>query len=454
MTPAQLKNDFLRLCNVLKDRSDVLYTQVQENKRDCVFNMYFHAIRVELVYCWKWEALAPPSILYSRFYLNKNEDLFLHLPELIAQLEAEDYRACYFPYIETTQRMEACFEALMQLVDDYSPAAQKLVQSGTAEEIMKLWFEKDFFNDQKTSGTVWEYDDAAQRQQIAQINYRFEGVMVGRHTNFPAYEAFQLGNWEKARKLYEKQEKRGITAYERGLIRFMNKAENQGFQSMPSECFSLPNYKKFARNGRELAGIGILWIVFSAIFCAIIAIYDVICGQGTVYHFGVPIWFGIALGFWPALLGYASFQHKILAWMQRKIEIDYATMLDTHPKFNKFILLLFILSIIGCMLLNFNQLGMCERYYSDHAICYRDRENTVEFNYYEVADIYYIKSRYNDYGDIVHRSSYVIALKDGTCIDLDGSTNLKNQERLVQKLFGDHKVIQVETDRDLPGNRI
>ena len=31
------------------------------------------------------------------------------------------------------------------------------------------------------------------------------------------------------------------------------------------------------------------------------------------------------------------FIRKILAWMQRKIEIDYATMLDTHPKFNKFI---------------------------------------------------------------------------------------------------------------------
>ena len=68
MKTEQLKDDFLRLCEGLQDRPDVLYTEVTENKKDCVFTMYLRAIRVELVYCWKWEALAPPSVLYCRFY--------------------------------------------------------------------------------------------------------------------------------------------------------------------------------------------------------------------------------------------------------------------------------------------------------------------------------------------------------------------------------------------------
>lgn len=446
----QLKKEFLALCMELKTRPDVLYTEVKENKKNCVFTMYFHAIRVDLVYCWKWESLAPPSILFSRFYLDKNVDLFLHLPELMVNLEAEDYRACYFPYIENTQRMEACFRALVQLVDDYIPAAEHIVQSGKADVLMKAWFESEFFNDQKEPDTSLQYDNIDQQDRMIALNYTFEFLMVNRHTEFPAYEAFQLGQWEKSLKLYRKQEKNGLSSYERGLIRFMEAPENHGFLSMPAECFSMPGYKKATRGVTNLLGIAATWGVFSILFCAIIAIYNAIRGSGTVYYFGAPAWFGISLGLLPALFGFGAFQTKILSWLGRKKELDIATMLDAHPVMNKLLMLLFAVSVAASMLFGFYILNMGDRFYEDHAICYRDEDAALHFDYDQIEDIYYIKARYNVYGDLVKRGSYVIALKDGTCIDLDGSADEKNQKEMVQALFGDFTVIEVETDRNLP----
>lgn len=450
MKTEQLKKDFLHLCDGLKTRPDVLYTEAAENKKDCVFTMYLRAIRVELVYCWKWETLAPPSVLYCRFYLSKNENLFLHLPELIAHLGTEDYRACYFPYIENTQRMEFCFRALMALVDDYIPHAEKIVQSGNAEQLMKSWFERNYFDTEAESATTLEYDDPDERQYMIRINYTFESLMVGRHTDFGPYEAFLLGNWEKALKKYRKQEKRGLSAYERGLIRFMEDPKNRGFQPMPDECFALPAYKAFKRPTKDLLGMGVAWIPCAVVLCGITAVINAVLARGTLYHFGMPFWSAAVFAGLPGVFGYLTFQQHIWGLLGRKKDQDFYSMMDNHPGINKFAALITALCVIFSLWACIGLPQLSARFYDTYAVCSLEEPGDLRFDYDQVEAVYYIRGRYNEYGGFVNRGSYVLVLDDGTCVDLDGQAGKKDQKKLIEDLLGEYEVIVVDSDRDLP----
>ena len=88
-----------QLCEAFAAKENALYTQTAWDKHMTFFSVYFRASRVELVYSRKWETMAPPSVLFARIYLSKNNPVYLHLPELIGFLGIDDYRACYFPYI-------------------------------------------------------------------------------------------------------------------------------------------------------------------------------------------------------------------------------------------------------------------------------------------------------------------------------------------------------------------
>ena len=450
MKTEQLKNDFLRLCEELQDRPDVLYTEVAEHKKDCVFTLYLRAIRVELVYCWKWETLAPPSVLYCRFYLSKNENLFLHLPELIAHLGTEDYRACYFPYIENTQRMECCFHALMALVDDYIPHAEKIAQSGKAEQLMKSWFARSFFDTEAESATTLEYDNPEERQYMARINYTFESLMVGRHTDFGPYEAVLLGNWDKALKKYRKQEKHGLSAYERGLCRFMEEPKNRDFQPMPKECFALPAYKAFKRPVKDLLGMVAAWLPCAVVLCAITAVINAVLARGTLYHFGMPFLGAAVFAGLPGVFGYLTFQQRIWGLLGRKQDRDFYSMMDNHPGINKFAAMITALCVIASLWACIGLPQLSARFYDIYAVCSLEEPGDLRFDYDQVEAVYYIRGRYNEYGGLVKRGSYVLVLDDGTCVDLDGQAGKKDQKKLIEDLFGEYEVIVVETDWDLP----
>lgn len=448
----QLQGEFKRLCRELESRPEVLHSEFVDGKKECAFFMLLYAIRVELVYSWKWDALAAPSVLFCRFYLNKGDGLFVHLPELLSWLNAGDYRACYFPYIETPRRMECCFRALMEIVDAYIPAAEELVRSGQAENLMQQWLQSDFFDDGEEPNTKWDYNDPEDRKLREELERDFESVMVGRHTDLDAYHAFLLGNWDRALKKYRKMEKHGLSAYEQGLCRFMEDPKNRGFQPMPPECFALPDYRAFQSAKNDLLGIGLLWVPCSVLLCGIIAAVNGVLGRGTLFHFAMPAWFGTVLGIGPALFGYhAVFQPYILDWLRKKKDLEFYSMLDHHPTTNKIAVSFFgaivLLSLGFCI----STPQICDRFYDSYAICTREDDSSFRFGYDEITQIYYIRGRYNDNGDLVKRGSYVIVLRDGTCVDLDGNATEEEQEELVEALFSDFQVIYVDSDRDLPG---
>lgn len=448
----ELKQEFMALCRPLADRPDVLYTEFSEDKKACTHSIFLRNCKIELVYCWKWENLAPPSVLYSRVYLNKNVPIYLHLPELISALGEQDFRACYYPCIENTQRMRDCFTALMAVVDDYIPKAEALATSGQGEAIMKQRFKVDFWgNPLGQEDDEWDYDDPDARSVMKTMDRLSESIMVGRFTEMDAYLAFLTGDWDKALIKYKKLEKHGFSQYEKDLCAFMSHPENRGFQAMPPGCMAITDYRKFAFGPLwELGCMLLCTIPWSLVFCAIIAAANWLMGRGTVFFFGAHPLCGLAPGLACGVFGYILFQKKILRLMKRYRELDFAEMMDHHPKIRKLAVILFALILAV-------SLGFCVamplmggRFYKDHAIIYEEGIHSRRVEYDDIRDIYYIHGRYNDFGDLITRPSYVLVLRDGEAIDLDCTAGVKKQKQLIDTIFDDFTVMEVESDRNLP----
>ena len=448
----QLKQEFIALCRPLADRPEVLHTEFEESKNTCIFTMLLRNTKIQLVYCWKWENMAPPSVLYCRVYLSKNVPLYLHLPELICALDMQDFRACYYPCIENTQRMQDCFRALMAVVDDYIPKAEALAISGQGDEIMKRRFEVDFWgNPLGQNDETWNYDDPEARSVFEVMDRLFEVIIVERFTDQDAYRAFLTGEWEKSLEKYKKLEKGGLSQYEKDLCAFMSRPENRGYKAMPPECLAILDYRKIASGSlRDLGYMLLTAIPFGLFFCTIIALANVILASGTVFFFAASPLCGLIPGLACGVFGYILFQKPILRLMKQYKQLDFAEMLDHHPKLMKLAKVMFALILAGSMVFTIALPLMGARFYENHALISEEGLWDLRVEYGQICEIYYIQGRYNDYGDLIRRPYYVLLLQDGSVIDLDCTASVKKQAEVIETIFHDFTVIKVESDRNLP----
>ena len=90
------------------------------------------------------------------------------------------------------------------------------------------------------------------------------------------------------------------------------------------------------------------------------------------------------------------------------------------------------------------------RFYEDHALIYEEGIRPQRVEYDDISEIYYILGRYNDFGDLISRPSYVLVLHNGEAIDLDCTASMKKQQQLIETIFDNFTVIEVESDRNLP----
>ena len=74
--------------------------------------------------------------------------------------------------------------------------------------------------------------------------------------------------------------------------------------------------------------------------------------------------------------------------------------------------------------------------------------NREIIEYEDIENIYYLKARYNEYGEKIDRSSYVLHMKNDDYIDLDGYTSIEVSEKEILPLLN-LEVISVESEREL-----
>ena len=78
----------------------------REDKNIAVWTVYSKLVKLDFVLSKKESIFVPASTLYSRIFLHTNGEEFLHIPEIIDELDPADFHCYYFPYIESEEKLE------------------------------------------------------------------------------------------------------------------------------------------------------------------------------------------------------------------------------------------------------------------------------------------------------------------------------------------------------------
>lgn len=451
----ELEKVFLTRCEEYAKKLNALGTKTTSEKKTTFFSIILPSIKIQLIYSKKRSAFDLPSTIFARVYLNKNTNHFYHIPELLAFLEIDDYRACYFPYIESEERMNCCFDALTEVLDSHIADFEKIVTTFRHEEMRRYQFEsiKDlsFLKDE-------DYNNFDIYVKMIEMGERTN--FLYRFTTLDAYYNLCCGKREDAIKKYEKlQSKNLLFDYEKRLLEFIEKPENADFKPITDECFSYKEAKPYLMNDKVFSYKSLLFTlsITIPIFFIVTFVIEKIMSAGAVTYYGTPWWVNVFFGALSALtvtIGFADNINKLVGDKKIKARKSYNKILESKLSkdigeviFRSFSAILFVF----VMMLSLLTTSVYDTYIKTPSD--GNPFEMTQIQYEDVEKIYYMNARYNVYGDRIDRPSYVFILKDGTIFDFDMINTAEETERDILPLLEkyDLEIIKVDNHKEIPG---
>ena len=433
----ELEKVFLARCEEYAKSINALGTKTTSEKKTTFFSINLPAIKLQFIYSKKRGAFDLPSTIFARVYLNKNTNHFYHIPELLAFLDIDDYRTCYFPYIESEERMNCCFDALTKVIDSHIGDFEKIVTNFRHEEMRRYQFEsiKDMYSLKEE-----DYNEPDTYIMMLEMG---EGMsFLQRMTTLDAYYNLCLGNREEAIKKYEKlQSKNLLFDYEKRLLEFIKKPENKDFKPIADECFSYRDAKPYILNSNVFSFKSLAFSlgVTIPIFLISTFIVEKIMSAGAIAHYGAPWWVNVLFGAVSALtvtIGFADSINKIVGDKKAKTRASYSKILES--KLSKDICEVIFRSFSAILFVFVIMLSMFTTSVYDTYIKTPNDDNpftSIQIQYEDVEKIYYMDARYNVYGVRIDRPSYVLIFKDGTMFDFDMINTAEETEKDVLPLL-------------------
>lgn len=454
MKPQLLQEQFLELCAGFAKQSGAFGWQSAAGKKLITADFLYRTVKLQLVYRPREGVGIPPSTLYCRVYPDKNIPVYMHLPQILPLLDVRDFRAAYFPYIESAKRMEACFEALTAFLLQLLPALENLGNSGENLTMLTDWIAREAPNADPEE--ILEEGSDLQKKYLAYLD-ALETLCVIQYTHSKPWQQYLLGNREAALKLFRSQ--KNPSAYEIHLAAFLASPESDGFQPISDACFALRDKERVSHGHDDILTMGLCALVlfagFAAVLCLVMGVLQVISAWGTCCWFGAPWYFGALLAGLPAMFGGIALRRKLIPRLFPKTaaqQLEFDDIISDTPLVRKLSKTVFALTAAAAILLIPVVSGSCVQLYEDHAVIHHSLFDRQSFTYEEVDAIYHIQSRYNDFGERIEFDSYVIATADGRLTDLYGFTSAEETQEKALPIFqaAGIEVIELDSDRELP----
>ncbi len=440
---------------------DALETTVSEAKKALVFTVVGRLYRIEFVLVTKGNVLCPPATLFLRVFPLKTRPMSLHLNEL---METTDLRCTYFPYIESPQRLRACFAALCDVLMAYLPEIEAIALDGARYN--ELWEDKKqillSFASIKPESVPTE--PAKQDGFWLEWNEFYERFgQVGVFTTDRAYIAFMRGDIKAARRLYQKRaEKDKLQMNEVRIYAFLQTSAAADYRPMPDDClpiFEGNELNNGAKEGKQIfLTAAVLYVLLAAVFAALTVGCRHVVGQGVVLMPMEDWLFSVLLlPALPALFGGMALRRWVLKHFGNK-DKERLQAVDEMVNSNgvyRFAQGLTVLLLAASLWLAVVFSLSTPRFYADRMV-YDDAENfpflhSETYDYADLEKVYFIEGRYNDFDDYIARGSYVLRFADGRVIDLDGTLSEKASREQMLPLLQPYVdgVTTVHSDRDL-----
>lgn len=456
MRPKQLQKRFFALCGDYAKATRALGFESSAGKKLCTADFFYRTAKLQLVYRPKEAVGIPPSTLYCRVYPDKNTPIWLHLPQLLPLLEIRDYRAVYFPYIETAQRMDACFKTLTEFLTQLLPVLETLGSTGEDQALLKTWISKE---------ASWTSPEEILRKgSFQQKNFfsaldAYESLLLIRHTHFDPWYRYLLGDPKAALKQY--RSRKDLSDYERGLCEFLASPEAEGFVPISGDCFALKDKNSVTRGKDDSLTMGLcalaLYGVFAPVLCLVMGLIQIIGAWGAACWFGAPWYFGALLAALPAMFGGIALRRRLIPLLFRKTaarQLEFDDIISDTPLVRYLSRGMLAVTTAAVLILIPVVSGSSVQLFETHGTIHHSLFEHQHFSYDEVEVIYHIHSRYNDFGERVELDSYVIATSDGNLTDLYGFASGKETREKALPIFLEAgiRVVELDSDRELPND--
>ncbi len=455
-----LKNIFVERCKGFSDAHGALDLETVENKKFSQCAVTLNTVKIEFVYLQRASTLIPQSTLFCRIYINKNDHIFFHLPELLVYSGIDDFRQCYFSYIENEDRMNACFDALASTIDEYLPLINKIsaVDSKRFYDMQYAKLGEKFNIDDDVAMTDGDSEKAF---FCCAIDYEDLCILPDFTYIDGGYHSFLSGNFGKAKKFYEKRISTGkASEYDKRLYEFICDDKNASYKGISRECFAAADAKLYLNGDKFIylfKSFILSYLGIGAAFAALCLIIRAVISIGAEAVFGFPWYISLIFAALPAIFCVMAFGKRFSFLFKRKDLKKYLDFYDIlsggSDKIAKvaFAAVSIVSFILTAVLAFFGTAVV----YDDHIRSDIDGDMIFEEIYYcDVEKIYHIDARYNIYGDRINRGSYVFEMNSGEVYDFDSITSERETENTLLPIMnhGTESIIFFDTDRDLPDN--
>lgn len=397
----------------------------REDKNLAVWTVYSKLIKIDFVLTKKESIFVPVSTLYSRIFLHTNKEEFLHIPEIIDELDPDDFHCYYFSYIESEEKLENCFGHLRDFYIKHLPALWEIAYD---EERREGLYERK----RDEYKRVVEIEDDSD-EYLDMYNYRVEKhLILTRYTRFEAYTAFLNGNYNKALAIYRKtKDKNGILDYEERLLRFIPECEEVYEAVFPgcSDVVEVNSYIQGKENNKTMIKVwAFSYAAFFTLFLIIGLGFEAYFSRGTLFFSNAGTYIMSAiLAALPAMFGGMALRRpliRLLSGKKKRELLAYDEVVNGRGT-NRFLNLVFELILIASLVISVWFGNMYLACYEDRMI-YNGGEEFMSFEtetmyYDDITAVYHVDGAYNVYGDWIDRNFYVICFSDGTCFNTDGN---------------------------------
>ena len=437
------ETEFKTLCeNAAKDEP-LFDSGFSVTPKEAVYSMVRRVITVELVLRRSAAAGMVNNILYCRIYPNKNRNVFYLLPEIFTEMDIDEYRSCFFPMIETAERLEACFNAHWALLKQYLPQIEDAADEGLLPYDLK-----------PTEDDTVEHKRIASSEQL----FSLEPFVITDYTIGAPNKALLTGDRAKTIRLIDKARAKGRTLeYQNRLSDFL-KTCGDDFKPMPDECNALLDEAKAKKGvfGVYAAAFLVCWLGLSAVFMAMHLIFNGLFTAGCVAVFGPPWYFFLMLTLMPAFCGMLFFRKRLVSLIapKRAHILNNIDRIQNGRGVNAFAGGFALLLLVASVILFFVISTESVRVYEDRFdyVKHGSLTEREEYRFEDIEKVYRVSARYNIYGDRIERASYVAVMKDGRHFDFDGSSDMERTEKELLpmlKALG-IPIGEVDSERDIP----
>lgn len=445
----------LHICvEAFANKTNALAVDFADDKKRAIWSLKYNIIKLEFVFTQKEKVVCPKHTLFCRVYFGKNEIYYFHLPELMQYLEPDNFQCYYYPYMESTERLAACFTMLSEfLYRNYTvinelaknPKSYEKIQADKMADMLALCLSE--VPDPQLEADMWDLYE--------------EYVLLLHYVGDSAYRQLLMGNEVEALKQYEQMEKKGsLTAYEKRLYEFW-KTKDEPYEILPESCNSIKNVKQWdnpSKEGKSVFLMGIACeLVFGVIFSVIIVIIDAVLSEGTVYYAGMPWGVGFLFAGLPAVFGGIAHRNLVRRFLEKdtfKEGLQLEKMIN--PKWiEPFARVVFVIAFVVGFVTNI-QGAFCSTSFYDTYLSFDVDEDFLgwEFavcEYEKLQNVYYSDGVYNDYGDFIGRPSYLLEFEDGVVWDSDGFMDAEDVEMHILPILKEYydEIVHVEARNDL-----